>query len=139
MKITKSRLVELIKEEAGKMSKSDEPEHKSLFGLPPAPRSSDLQLDEGVFGKTVKELLPDLKLLSDWVKYLIEQDKQTKRTLDNINIKLDRILSGDETTQEIPADTPKPEKKAQEKQPVPDTELYNTRQLKNAMGLTDND
>lgn len=112
MKITKARLIDLIKEEAGKMT-NPKLEHKSLFGLPPAPPSSDLQLDEGVFGKTVKDLLPDLKLISDWVKYLIEQDKQTKRTLDNINIKLDRILSDDETTQEIPADTPKEEPPAE--------------------------
>jgi len=97
MKITKSRLVELIKEEAGKMSK---PERKSLFGLPPAPRSSNSQLDEGIFGKTVKDLLPDLQTMSDWIKYLVEEDKKTKRALDNINAKLDRILSGDEPTKD---------------------------------------
>lgn len=101
MKITKSRLVELIKEEAGKMSK---PERKSLFGLPPAPRSSNSQLDEGVFGKTVKDLLPDLQTMSDWIKYLVEEDKKIKRALDNINAKLDRILSGDEPTKETPTE-----------------------------------
>ena len=124
MKITKARLIDLIKEEAGKMT-NPKLEHKSLFGLPPAPRSSDLQLDEGVFGKTVKDLLPDLKLMSDWIKYLVEEDRKIKRTLDDINIKLDRILSGDETTQEIPADAPDPEKKAQEEpSPSEPTKLY---------------
>ena len=122
MNIKKSRLVELIKEEAGKMLN---PKRKSLFGLPPAPRSSNSQLDEGIFGKTVKDLLPDLQTMSDWIKYLIEEDKKTKRTLDNINTKLDRILSGDEPTKKTPKEkAPEPrEDDTDEAEPPDETEF----------------